>query len=101
MKADDVAADHLGQSPMPLDVLLPTLTSCAGLFAAVLTALRFNREDTSAAVKTARELVDGMRVLVDELEEALARARARADAAEARNVVLEAEIATLRAALAA
>ncbi len=101
MKADGVAADHLGQSPMPLDVLLPTLTSCAGLFAAVLTALRFNREDTSAAVKTARELVDGMRVLVDELEEALARARARADAAEARNVVLEAEIATLRAALAA
>lgn len=84
-----------------VDVVLPALTASAALAAAIFTALRFNRDDATAIVNQHKVVLEGMRGLNDELEAALERARVRANEAEARVTVLEAEIVRLGLALAA
>lgn len=61
---------------MPLDALLPLLTACGGLSAAIFAALRFNRDDATAIVNQQKEVLAGMKGLNDELQEALDRERA-------------------------
>jgi hypothetical protein len=59
-----------------VDVILPALTVSGGLAAAIFTALRFNRDDATAVVNQQKTLLDGMRDLNQELQEALDRCRA-------------------------
>lgn len=66
-----------------LEALLPALTACGALSAAIFTALRFNRDDATAVVNQHKEVLAAMKSLNDELQEALERSKA--EHAETRN----------------
>ncbi len=80
-----------------IDVILPALTSAAGISAAIFTALRFNRDDASAVVNQQKEVLGSMKELNDELQEALDRARSDRVACQERCREQDTEIARLLA----
>jgi hypothetical protein len=60
---------------MDWQFLLPILIGTGGLAALIFGALRFQREDASAIVTQARDVIGSMKELVEELESALDRCR--------------------------
>lgn len=82
-----------------VDAILPALTVFGGLAAAIFTALRFNRDDATAVVNQQKILLDGMRDLNVELQQALNRAREQLIENARRIDALEKEVAALTAAI--